>query len=172
MPDAGRIMMREAEVFAIGAHGNQKYGFFPYYKHLKDVVRICEPYGTYRQTLAWLHDVLEDTTVTMEQLTQVFGTDVAYDVKLLTDPEAPTRAERKRLLNIQLGGTETPSSVLIVKAADRLANVRQCSHGNIEMLEKYRAEHQQFKFHIYHERLCDPIWFELDNRINGSWNEF
>ena len=165
-------MARLAEVFAIGAHGNQKYGFQPYYKHLKDVVRICEPFGQYRVTLAWLHDVLEDTTVQMEQLVQVFGTEVAYDVAMLTDPEAPTRTERKRLLNIKLGGPETSSSVLIVKTADRLANVRMCSSGNTEQLEKYIAEHSDFRNAVFRSRLCTELWHELDCRIAGTWNQF
>ncbi len=165
-------MCREAEVFAIAAHGNQQYGFHPYYKHLKDVVNICEPYGSERIVLAWLHDVLEDTNVKMEQLVQVFGMDIAGYCKLLTDPVAPTRAERKKLLNIVLGDPETPRSVLLVKAADRLANVRHSCLGNSTMLEKYRDEHEAFRDACYRERLCDPIWLELDRRLKGTWNEF
>ncbi len=160
-----------AEVFAIAAHGNQQYGFHPYYKHLKDVVRIVENYGSYAQVLAWLHDVLEDTTCKSEQIVQVFGTEVAYDCQLLSDPIAPTRKERKQLLNIRLADPETPRMVLIVKAADRLANVRHSSLGNTVMLEKYRTEHEQFQRACYRDHLCDPIWQELTGRIYGTWKE-
>ena len=164
-----KVLVKYAEIFAIAAHGNQQYGFHPYHKHLKDVVDICEPYGAERQVLAWLHDVLEDTNCKMEQLIHVFGLSTANLVKLLTDPDAPTRSERKLLLNVILSDPETPSSVLIVKAADRLANVRHSCLGNNLMLEKYRKEHQSFRNACYRDRLCDPIWQELDCRIAGIW---
>ncbi len=167
--DNMKHMVRDAEIFAVAAHGNQQYGFHPYYKHLKDVVDICEPYGAERQVLAWLHDVLEDTTCKQEQLIHVFDPLIARYCYLLSDPVAPSRTERKKLLNVVLSDAETPSSVLIVKAADRLANVRHSDLGNTIMIEKYRKEHFSFKTACYRDRLCDQIWNELDCRIAGIW---
>lgn len=167
----GQIQVRNAEIFAIAAHGKQQYGFRPYYKHLKDVVRICEPYGTYAQTLAWLHDVLEDTNCESEQIVQVFDTEIAYDCQLLSDPPGSSRKVRKQLQNIRLSDPETPRMVLVVKAADRLANVRHSCLGNQEMLAKYRDEHDQFRKACRRDGLCDDIWSELDNRINGTWKD-
>ncbi len=170
--DAMRIKVREAEIFAIAAHGNQQYGFHPYYKHLKDVVRICEPYGSYPMILAWLHDVLEDTRVKSEQIVQVFGSEIATDCQLLSDPPGVTRKERKQLLNIRLSDPETPRMVLLVKAADRLANVRHSCLGNSTMLEKYRAEHEQFSRACKRQNLAETIWLELDARIHGCYKDF
>lgn len=170
--DGMKKLVRDAEIFAIAAHGNQQYGFHPYYKHLKDVVRICEHYGSYAQVLAWLHDVLEDTACKTEQLVQVFGTEVAYDCQLLSDPPGVDRKTRKMLLNIRLADPETPRMVLVVKAADRLANVRHSMLGNSSMLEKYRSEHQQFSNACKRAQLAEPIWEELDQRIYGVYKEF
>ncbi len=169
--DNGRIMVKHAEIFAVAAHGKQQYGFHPYYKHLKDVVDIVSEYGTYAQTLAWLHDVLEDANCVEEQLIHVFGMEVARDVRLLSDPPGASRHERKRLLNLVLGDPETPRPVLMVKAADRLANVRHSCLGNESMVTKYRDEHEAFRLACYRDRLCDKIWDELDARISGTWRQ-
>lgn len=165
------ILVRHAEIFAVAAHGNQQYGFHPYYKHLKDVVDIVKPYGNSAVVLAWLHDVLEDTNCKAEQLIQIFDMEIARNVALLSDPPGLTRSDRKLALNIVLADPETPRQVLIVKAADRLANVRHSCLGNEKMITKYRFEHESFRNACYRDRLCDHIWNELDARIARVWKE-
>lgn len=168
----------KAEIFAIAAHGNQQYGFHPYYKHLSDVARIVHKYCDHADdfddamTLAWLHDVLEDTQVKPEQIIQVFGQEIATYCQLLSDPPGLTRADRKIALNRVLSNPETPRCVLLVKAADRLANVRHSCLGNSTMIEKYRAEHPEFRKACFRAGLCDDLWHELDSRIAGTWKEF
>jgi hypothetical protein len=57
----------------------------------------------------------------------------------------------------------------VVKAADRLANVRSClvdQHNG--MLAVYRKEHPTFRRAAYREGLCEPLWRELDALLNGE----
>ena len=56
---------------------------------------------------------------------------------------------------------------LIVKAADRLANVRACvADGNQRLLEVYRSEHPTFSRAAYRPSLCDTLWAELDSLLS------
>jgi (p)ppGpp synthase/HD superfamily hydrolase len=57
----------KAREFAIKAHGEQKYGEFPYSVHLDEVATIAKPYGESAEIVAYLHDVIEDTSVTKKE---------------------------------------------------------------------------------------------------------
>lgn len=121
-------LVSTAATFAHRAHRGQvrKYTGEPYINHPKNVVqtlkylRVTDP-----ATLAagWLHDVVEDTPTTLEDLRKMFGPTVAALVADLTDPVYPDkmpRAQRKacdraRLLNAD------PRAKLI-KLADLLDN--------------------------------------------------
>jgi (p)ppGpp synthase/HD superfamily hydrolase len=64
------------------AHGNQKYGDMPYIVHLMLVARhFTDPT---KQAIALLHDILEDTDVTQEQLYDLFDEEIADTVIVLT----------------------------------------------------------------------------------------
>jgi (p)ppGpp synthase/HD superfamily hydrolase len=59
-------MINKAKEFAIKHHGEQKYGDRPYSFHLDQVVSYLVPYGETAQVIGYLHDVVEDTDVTLE----------------------------------------------------------------------------------------------------------
>jgi (p)ppGpp synthase/HD superfamily hydrolase len=74
---------------------------------------------------AYLHDVLEDTPVTKEELLLKFGEDTTTLVEWVTnikEPELP-RAQRKANQNARLAGA--PSWAQAIKLIDRLANIRE-----------------------------------------------
>jgi guanosine-3',5'-bis(diphosphate) 3'-pyrophosphohydrolase len=53
--------------------------------------------------------------------------------------------------------------LLVVKAADRLANVRAClGDHKRSMWEFYCSEHPVFRTAAYRAGLCDSLWSELD----------
>jgi len=91
--------------FAIAAHGSQvrKYTREPYWMHAAEVVGILSTAaGVTPEMLAaaWLHDVIEDTDSTIEQLTREFGDEVARLVSGVTDisrPEDGSRMRRKQI---------------------------------------------------------------------------
>lgn len=148
-------------------HSGQMYGDIPYLYHLEEVERIVAYEGESARVLALLHDVLEDTKCTKETLKYIgFTAYLVECVSLLTDEDAPSRKERKRLTNEKLSKVSTVHElVLIVKAADRLANVRHSSRESNKYLTMYKKEYPAFKVAAYREGLCDKIWEELDDLL-------
>jgi guanosine-3',5'-bis(diphosphate) 3'-pyrophosphohydrolase len=71
---------------------------------------------------ALLHDTVEDTCTTVEELRIQFGADVALVVAELTDDKSLAKAERKRL-QIQHAATVSNRAKL-VKLADKICNLR------------------------------------------------
>jgi guanosine-3',5'-bis(diphosphate) 3'-pyrophosphohydrolase len=160
-------MSARARSFAIAAHGEQTYGDKPYACHLDAVAALAAPYGDVAVVVAYLHDTVEDTTASIQDIDTAFGAAVAACVSLLTDEAGVNRKERKAKTYAKLADAGGELEVaLIVKAADRLANVRACVQGHrSDLLKLYRREHQAFRQAVYREQLCDPIWNELDHLI-------
>jgi len=82
--------LEQAEKIARAAHAGQyrRDGKTPYIKHIEDVVSRLE--GEDEQTVAWLHDTVEDTKVTIEELREEFPIHIWYAVSQLThEPGSP-----------------------------------------------------------------------------------
>lgn len=163
-------MLDPARAFAIEAHGDQKYGERPYAHHLDAVVALLAPYGEQAQVVGYLHDVVEDTAVSKAQVQARFGEHIAACVSLLTDEPGATRKERKAKTYARLAQVTGPEALaLVVKTADRLANVRACvADAQRSLWEVYRSEHPTFKQAAYRPGLCDPLWLELDALLSES----
>lgn len=86
-------LAQRAKAFAIEAHGDQMYGERPYHFHLEGVVNnIAErnkdnPMLQVLCAIGWLHDVIEDTSVTYDTLVREFGVCIAEAVQRLTKTE-------------------------------------------------------------------------------------
>ncbi len=152
--------------FAIRAHGDQRYGSEPYVVHLDAVAELA---GEAHQVIAYLHDVVEDTAVEPEELEALFGPHVRACVELLTDPAAPNRKQRKQLLHERLRGVGPEQhAALIVKAADRLANLRASAADSPSLFEMYRQEHDEFRLAVFRPGLCDHLWSEMDELLTRA----
>lgn len=160
--------VQRARDFAIKAHGEQRYGDRPYAFHLDMVATILAPFGEPAQVIGYLHDVAEDTSVPLDRVRAEFGDLVAECVALVTDSKEGDRAARKRITNAKLAKVSGPAKVaLIVKAADRLANLRVSAQGGAHSkLDQYRREHPDFRRAAHRAGLCDALWNEMD-RIVG-----
>lgn len=160
--------MTDPRYFAIDAHGDQTYSGSPYVRHLDAVARIVAPYGEDFVTLAYLHDTVEDTSVTPSIISDFFGKRMGVLVDLITDPPTGTRDDKKRVMNkrfSELKDTPFNSPLFVVKAADRLANVRSCIVTGHTLIKRYRKEHGDFKAALYRHALCDELWLELDHLL-------
>lgn len=157
-------MQQIVRSFAIAAHGDQKYGDRPYVYHLDAVARLAEPYGVDATVIAYLHDTVEDTGITVQDIEHKFGPKIAQCVGLLTDEPGANRKERKVKTYAKLAVVTGPSEIaLVVKTADRLANVRACLVDQKQsLLAVYLSEHPVFRRSAYRSGLCDPLWEELD----------
>ena len=98
----------------------------PYINHLTEVAALlAEATGGTDVTLlagGLLHDTLEDTDATYEDLTQRFGPEVAALVAEVTDDKSLPKEERKRL---QIDKTPSKSRrAKLLKIADKTSNLR------------------------------------------------
>lgn len=164
------MCLSEARSFACAAHEGQLYGTLPYSVHLDAVAELVAPFGERARALAYLHDVVEDTAVSTEVIRARFGANVAECVALLTDAPGADRKERKAKTYARLAKVSGPAELaLVIKAADRLANVRACvGDGKKTMWEMYRGEHPTFRSAAYRQGLCDSLWKDLDELL-ASW---
>ena len=144
------------------------YGDQPYASHLDAVAELVTPYGEDAVVVAYLHDTVEDTDATIEEIDAAFGPHVAACVSLLTDEPGQNRKERKAKTYKKLAGVSGPTELaLVVKTADRLANVRACLSDRKQGLwEMYRGEHPAFRSSVYRPGLCDTLWLELDSSLS------
>lgn len=159
-----------AKDFAIRYHGDQQYNGQPYSVHLEEVVKIVTleaGLGSYAEKLAWLHDVVEDTEATIDDVDALFGDLIARGVALLTDESGINRKERKEKTNAKHAGIGVADYVVLaVKVADRLANVRTCHKTkNKGLLKMYQKEHSEFKKAVYRKGVCDDLWMKLNMLI-------
>jgi len=91
----------------------------PYIVHPENVARFTKSYFSCDEktlAIAWLHDILEDTSLDYKEIKEVFGFEVAKGVYLLTRNVGPE--EYKERLR------KAPDNVKMVKLCDTLDNVR------------------------------------------------
>lgn len=101
----------------------------PYVNHLIDVVWLLVSQGLRDPATlqaAALHDVVEDTGTTLEEIEAVFGREVRDLVDEVTDDKTLPRDERKRL-QVEHAPETSPKATL-VKLADKVANARDVGH--------------------------------------------
>ncbi len=137
----------KARQFAIARHGEQKrkYTNAPYWHHPRSVARMVWLAGGTADMMcaAWLHDVLEDTSTTLDEIEGVFGRDVAAFVNMLTDvsrPQDGNRAARKLIdrNHLALAAPEAKT----VKLADMIDNLRDIVAHDHRFAVVYVAEMQ------------------------------
>ena len=148
-----------ARWFAIAKHAGQKYGQHPYSYHLDDAVNELIDHVLDLPALkfydhdliicaTYLHDVLEDTSTTSEEMFGLFDRRIVELVQAVTDGPGKNRAERKKGVYAAIR-TKGPAA-LAVKLADRLANTKTCglSKDESEMLKMYRREQTDFDWEL------------------------
>lgn len=164
------FMQQQARFFAISVHGDQKYGDYPYSHHLDAVAKLAEPYGDDAIVVAYLHDTVEDTNATLQEIENQFGTKIAACVALLTDEAGANRKERKAKTYAKLAVVQGANELaLIVKTADRLANVRACiADKKTSLWALYQSEHPVFRPAAHRPGLCESLWAELDELLAST----
>ena len=130
-PQADEELLNRAYVFSMKAHGSQlRASGDPYFSHPIEVAGILTELKLDDETIATgiLHDTVEDTVATPEQIEKLFGPSVARlvdGVTKLSRIEAQTDNERAaENLRKFLVAMSDDIRVLLVKLADRLHNMR------------------------------------------------
>lgn len=130
-PDADEDLLNRAYVFSMKAHGAQKRASGdPYFSHPVEVAGILAGMKLDSTAIATglLHDTLEDTVATADEIERNFGSDVLRLVDGVTklsrielQSDRARQAENFRKLLLAMS---TDIRVLLVKLADRLHNMR------------------------------------------------
>ena len=125
--------IEEAHAFAEKAHAGQKrkYSGEDYFVHLAEVGFMLHAAGMPQSVVVAgiLHDTLEDTAVTEDELAAKFGQQVADLVDEVTDisrPEDGNRAVRKARDLQHLAGSSRFGAA--IKLADLISNAKELSY--------------------------------------------
>lgn len=130
-PNADEDLLNRAYVFSMKAHGSQvRANGDPYFSHPLEVAGLLVDLhlDCYSIVTALLHDTVEDTLATLEEIETLFGPEIAKLVDGVTklsllqlQSEQTKQAENFRKLVLAMS---TDIRVLLVKLADRLHNMR------------------------------------------------
>ncbi|WP_321529017.1 HD domain-containing protein [Sedimenticola selenatireducens] len=129
--------------FAAEAHKDQRRkgaGGSPYVNHLIECAALMTGVAKIDNTLviqaAILHDILEDTSVTEDQLLALFGEKVVEYVKAVTDDKRLNLAERRAAQITHLKSAS--NAVKLIKLADHCSNIASIpADWSKERIESY-----------------------------------
>ncbi len=160
---ADQEMIEKAYVFSATVHqGQMRLSGEPYLTHPMEVAGMLADMKLDAATIitGLLHDTVEDTLTTIEQIEEAFGKDVAFLVDGLTKISKITfgsqeerQAENFRKMILAMSAD---LRILIVRLADRMHNMRTL---NFQTLEKQR--------YIATETL--ELYAPLANRLGINW---
>ena len=167
-----RDRIRQAYDFIIKKHDGQlRKSGEPYYHHLVEVAYILAELHSGPDTIisGFLHDVVEDTDVTVEDIQKVWGSDVAKIV------DALTKIQRLKLSRIDKEEFEAEDHrkiflgmakdirVILIKLADRLHNMRTLASLAPERQQVISKETLEVFAPIAHRLGLDAIKSELED---------
>lgn len=175
-------LVRKALEKAHEAHAGQirnGSGGMPYVEHPITVAAMLEEHGHDEPVLAaaLLHDVVEDSDATLDELRASFGEEVAGLVGAMTDDESiepyrERKAEHRERIAAADGGA------LAIYAADKLANIRTLRRAYAEQGDSVAEEFKaplELKLEIWEEDLALlrekapelPFLDQLEAELNG-----
>lgn len=119
---------------------------------------------------ALLHDTVEDTKVTLKEITERFGKTVAYLVEAVTDVGRGDGAEfiadkYERMAQTQekiLRMGQKDGRVFLIKTADRLHNLRTIDALNEEQNMRIKKESREFHLPLAKEAGADELAQEIE----------
>lgn len=131
--------------FATIAHEGQvrKYTGEPYVTHPIEVARIVGtvPHTTAMLVAAVLHDTVEDTDITLEDIERDFGAEVSELVYWLSDKSRPEDGNRKVRKAIDRKHIKAaPVKAQTIKLADIIDNTKSISEHDPDFWRVYRHE--------------------------------
>lgn len=149
----------------------------PYISHLAAVTFILRDYTNDESTLvaAWLHDTIEDTDYTAEELEADFGKTVAKTVITLSEPkekdgEKLAWMDRKKAYAAQL--KKGSQAALMIAAADKSHNFRSIIeeyHNDYARFVKDFGPHMEKRLEAY-QLISNSINAKLKNDIVHEFN--
>lgn len=168
-----------AKKYAFDKHNaiNHEYGgYLPYTYHLELVATIGKKYINLMPEIdrdivisaCYLHDILEDTHVTYNDLSGAFDKELAEIVYALTNSKGRNRKERAN--DDYYKGIRKTQYATFVKLCDRIANsLYSCMFGSSQF-DMYKRENQHFKaklYDAYYAEMFDDLDALFETKVFG-----
>lgn len=162
--------IRRALEYADAAHeGQRRKSGMPYAEHPFEVSRILAENGMDAPTImaGVLHDVVEDTKITTEEIEKQFGREVAFLVEGVTKMDllpSQTREQRQaETFRKMLVSMARDPRVILIKFADRLHNLRTLRYMAAEKRRLIAGETLEVYAPLAHRFGLGRIKWELED---------
>ena len=176
--DVVREDLRQVLKFATDKHrGQTRSGGEPYIGHPVRVAQTIEKFKKSHNldaliAAAYLHDTIEDTDTTHEDLEKLFGGLVASLVKELTSDQEKIRAMGKSEYLSRKMAHEMSSYALIIKLADRLDNVQDIATAkSAKWRARYKDETEKILNYVERNRVLTDTHRQLAGMIRAKLAE-
>ncbi len=167
-PKADLVLLEKAYTTAERLHNTQmRKSGDPYITHPLAVATILAEIGMTEPTLvaALLHDTVEDTPYTLEQLRREFGDEVALLVDGVTKLDKVKYGDSARAETIRkmIVAMSRDIRVLVIKLADRLHNMRTLRYVRQESQERTARETLDIYAPLAHRLGMNTLKWELED---------
>lgn len=150
--DRKKELAIEAAFYAQEKHKAQKrkYTGEPYFNHCEEVANIVrtesKSWGNDEDVIAaaYLHDVVEDTDATIEDIKRIFGKRISQLVSEVTDISKPSDGNRKIRKEIDKQHLAAASAAgQTIKLADLISNSKSIAEHDLDFARVYLAEKEK-----------------------------
>jgi len=165
LPASTCDLVGRAVEFALRHHGDQRRPTgAPYLEHLLEALEfLVRGAGVTDPNVlcaAVLHDVVEDTACTVDDVRAAFGTRVANLVDWVTIPEREDGADRKAAKESYLESLRgAPDDAVLVKLADRASNVQTLRNLSLPKQREYYAQTVSYIIPLAEARDWWDVWY-------------
>ncbi len=174
-------IISKAQKFACEKHKNQKRkdGVTPFSEHLEGVVNRLKNLGITNQDVlcaAWLHDTIEHTETTFDEINEIFGNTISVLVLSLSKNSELSRKERETQYIQQL--KDSTQQAKIIKLCDISANLKDIVNAPFSKTQKNKQTKKLFHYiRVIKKELSEinseyPKIQELIDGINSVGTKF
>lgn len=142
-------LVKSAEFLAKKKHaGHLRKDGSTFSKHLEDVVNRLKGLGVIDEEIlsaGWLHEIIEETDVSFDDLYEQFGNRISVIVSSLTEDKTLPRKQREKAYRLQL--KEASFDAKLIKLCDISANLSNLKNYDASKSKKLR-ELKQKRYHL------------------------
>ena len=164
-------IVKSAELLAKSKHSGQtKKDGTTYSKHLDDVNNRLKSLGIIDKELlcaGWLHDTIEGTEITFDDIFEQFGSEIAVLVSSLSKDMSLTRKKREKAYSILL--KESSTKAKIIKLCDISANLSDIKNWDTTKSQKLRKiKKQRHYLNLIKDELKDTEYPQIISLLETS----